>query len=125
MANVADTATAPIEHPGEDQSNELRRRLQAIEPLCMRTYTPSLAVFARSQGSYHYTAEGRKLADFTSGVLVANLGHNPKRWWQRTLGYLSLSAAALAWYCRTFTSSPARSTTTSRWAIHRFRASAQ
>jgi 4-aminobutyrate aminotransferase-like enzyme len=96
MANVADSATAPIEHPGEDQSNELRRRLQAIEPLCMRTYTPSLAVFARSQGSYHYTAEGRKLADFTSGVLVANLGHNPKRWWQRTLGYLNLNAAALA-----------------------------
>lgn len=96
MANVADTAAAPIEHPGEDQSNDLRRRLQAVEPLCMRTFTPSLAVFARSQGSYHYTAEGRKLADFTSGVLVANLGHNPKRWWQRTLGYLNLNATALA-----------------------------
>jgi 4-aminobutyrate aminotransferase-like enzyme len=32
------------------------------------------------------------LADFTSGVLVANLGHNPTRWWQRVMGYLGLEA---------------------------------
>ena len=43
----------------------------------MRTFTPSLAVIARSAGCYHWTPDGRKLADFTSGVLVANLGHNP------------------------------------------------
>ena len=78
MAQAVDSVP-PIEHPGEEQSNDLRRRMQTIEPLCLRTYTPSLAVFARSEGSYHYTPEGRKLADFTSGVLVANLGHNPKR----------------------------------------------
>lgn len=96
MAQTTDSAVEPIEHAGETQSNELRRRLQAIEPLCIRTYTPSLAVFARSEGSYHYTPEGRKLADFTSGVLVANLGHNPKRWWQRLLGYLKVDAAAIA-----------------------------
>ena len=95
MAQAVDSVP-PIEHPGEEQSNDLRRRMQSIEPLCLRTYTPSLAVFARSEGSYHYTPEGRKLADFTSGVLVANLGHNPKRWWQRMLGYLNLSTAALA-----------------------------
>lgn len=95
MAQAVDSVP-PIEHPGEEQSNDLRRRMQTIEPLCLRTYTPSLAVFARSEGSYHYTPEGRKLADFTSGVLVANLGHNPKRWWQRMLGYLNLSTAALA-----------------------------
>ena len=38
-------------------------------------------------------AEGRKLADFTSGVLVANLGHNPTRWWQRVLAVPWASAA--------------------------------
>ncbi len=61
-----------------------------MEPIAQRTYTPSLAVLAKSEGSYHWTPEGRKLADFTSGVLVANLGHNPVRWWQRVNGYLGL-----------------------------------
>ncbi len=83
-----------IEHPGETASNELRRRAAAIEPAALRTYTPSLAVIARSEGSYHWTPEGRKLADFTSGVLVANLGHNPTRWWRRVLDYLGLAQIA-------------------------------
>jgi 4-aminobutyrate aminotransferase-like enzyme len=49
-----------------------------------------MAVLAKSEGSYHYTPEGRKLADFTSGVLVANIGHNPKRWWKRVLELMGL-----------------------------------
>ena len=52
-----------IEHPGEDQSNEDRRFLRETEPLTQRTYTPSLAVVEKSAGSYHWTPEGRKLAD--------------------------------------------------------------
>lgn len=79
-----------IQHPGEDVSNEMRRRALRVESSALRTYTPSLAVLARSQGCYHWTPEGRKLADFSSGVLVANLGHNPTRWWKRVLGYLGL-----------------------------------
>lgn len=94
MAQAADSAVAPIEHPGEEKSNELRARLQTYEPFALRTYTPTLAVFARSEGSYHYTPEGRKLADFTSGVLVANLGHNPTRWWKRVLDYLKINPTA-------------------------------
>ncbi|MBX7168508.1 MAG: aminotransferase class III-fold pyridoxal phosphate-dependent enzyme [Pirellulales bacterium] len=86
-------ANPAIQHPGETQSNELRRRLVRVEPLAQRTYTPSLAALARSAGAYHWTPEGRKLADFTSGVLVANLGHNPARWWQRVFGYLGLPQA--------------------------------
>jgi 4-aminobutyrate aminotransferase-like enzyme len=82
---------APIEHPGEDQSNDIRRRLAAVEPHCIRTFTPSMAVLAKSAGCYHWTPEGRKLADFSSGVLVMNLGHNPSRWWQRVLDYLKLT----------------------------------
>jgi len=79
-----------IHHPGEDVSNTIRRRIDAVEPRCIRTFTPSLAVLAKSAGSYHWTPEGRKLADFSSGVLVMNLGHNPTRWWQRLKDYLGL-----------------------------------
>ena len=59
----------------------------------MRTYTPSLTVIARSEGCYHYTPDERKLADFTSGVLVANLGHNPARWWRRVMEYMGYGEA--------------------------------
>ena len=82
-----------IAHAGEKVSNDLRRRLAAIEPVSLRTYTPSLAVIARSEGCYHHTPEGRKLADFTSGVLVANLGHNPPQWWQRVWEYMGTGVA--------------------------------
>jgi 4-aminobutyrate aminotransferase-like enzyme len=102
---MIDAEKKSIEHPGEAESNAVRRRSAAVEPAALRTYTPSLAVLAKSQGSYHWTPEGRKLADFTSGVLVANLGHNPTRWWKRVLAYLGISSlsdaepyhAALTW----------------------------
>ena len=32
---------------------------------------------SHSAGVFHWTPEGRRLYDFTSGVLVSNLGHNP------------------------------------------------
>src|SRR5690349_19875988 len=86
----------PIQHPGEEKSNEIRQRLATVEPHCLRTFTPSRAVLAKSAGCYHWTPEGRKLADFTSGVLVMNLGHNPTRWWRRVLDYLGLSNLAQA-----------------------------
>ncbi|HEX4149940.1 MAG TPA: aminotransferase class III-fold pyridoxal phosphate-dependent enzyme, partial [Pirellulales bacterium] len=91
MAQLAETLAPPaIQHPGEEASNEIRRRLAAVEPHSIRTFTPSLAVLARSAGSYHWTPEGRQLADFTSGVLVMNLGHNPTRWWRRVSELLGL-----------------------------------
>jgi len=93
QAKVSASSAPPtglIEHEGETISNDLRRRGLEVEPLCLRTFTPSAAVLARSAGAYHWTPEGRKLADFTSGVLVANLGHNPTRWWQRVLSYMGL-----------------------------------
>jgi 4-aminobutyrate aminotransferase-like enzyme len=86
------TAPALIQHPGEERSNDIRQRLAAVEPHCIRTFTPSLAVLAKSAGWHHWTPEGRKLADFSSGVLVMNLGHNPRRWWQRVNDYLGLAA---------------------------------
>ncbi|MGI8982659.1 MAG: aminotransferase class III-fold pyridoxal phosphate-dependent enzyme [Pirellulaceae bacterium] len=86
----------PISHPGEAASNEIRRRLAKVEPHALRTFTPSLAVLAKSAGSYHWTPEGRKLADFSSGVLVMNLGHNPSRWWKRVIEVLHLGGLKTA-----------------------------
>ncbi len=92
MASITKPETDAIQHADELQSNELRCRLAEVEPRSLRTFTPTLAVLAHSAGSYHWTPEGRKLADFTSGVLVANLGHNPARWWQRVIEYLGLGS---------------------------------
>src|SRR5215210_5496973 len=89
MATATDRTA--IKHPGEEASNDYRRRTVESEPIALRTFTPSMTIVAKSAGSYHWTADGRKLADFTSGVLVANLGHNPTRWWQRVLDYLGLA----------------------------------
>ena len=90
MTTAQQQASDRIEHPGEDTSNEYRNIVQRLEPRTLRTFTPSLAVLERSAGAYHWTPEGRKLADFTSGVLVTNLGHNPTRWWNRLVETMQL-----------------------------------
>lgn len=94
MAIATPNTPEPIEHPGEPQSNDIRRRIAAVEPHSLRTFTPSMAVLAKSAGCCHWTPEGRRLADFTSGVLVMNLGHNPTNWWRRVLDYLGLAHLA-------------------------------
>lgn len=88
--------TSPIQYVNEPQSNETRETLTDREPKSLRTFTPSQAVFAKSAGVFHWTPEGRRLYDFSSGVLVANLGHNPRRWMQRFFGYLGWDASAFA-----------------------------
>ncbi|MFM7113171.1 MAG: aspartate aminotransferase family protein, partial [Planctomycetota bacterium] len=70
-------------HHGESVSNELRIGSSRVEPKCLRTFTPSQAVLSSSAGCFHWTPEGRRLLDLTSGVLVANLGHNPCSWMSR------------------------------------------
>ncbi len=82
-----------IEHPNEPTSNSVRRVIDDREPAALRTYTPSQLAIAKSAGVFHWTAEGRKLYDYTSGVLVANLGHNPVEWQRRLLRYLGWPAA--------------------------------
>jgi 4-aminobutyrate aminotransferase-like enzyme len=82
----------PIEHPAEPASNSARADAAAVEPRSLRTFTPSQAVLAKSAGVYHWTPEGRRLFDFSSGVLVANLGHNPVRWTQRFFDYMGWPA---------------------------------
>ncbi len=84
-----------IHHPNENLSNEFRKGMVETEPKSLRTYTPTQAVLAESSGIFHWTPEGRRLYDFTSGVLVANLGHNSAAWMNRFLvymGYRSLLA---------------------------------
>jgi 4-aminobutyrate aminotransferase-like enzyme len=92
--SLGQAACAAIEHHGELGSNDVRRAAARFEPPGLRTYTPTLAVISRSEGCYHFTPEGRRLADFTSGVLVANLGHHPARWWCRVLDYMGLDPSA-------------------------------
>ncbi|HEX4590535.1 MAG TPA: aminotransferase class III-fold pyridoxal phosphate-dependent enzyme, partial [Gemmataceae bacterium] len=79
-------------HPAEPTSNRDREIAAAVEPHSLRTYTPTLAVIARSAGVYHWTPEGRRLYDFTSGVLVTNLGHNPESWMKGFTDYLGWGA---------------------------------
>jgi 4-aminobutyrate aminotransferase-like enzyme len=78
----------PPHHAQESSSNRLRDQIAAFEPHALRTFTPTQAVLARSAGIYHWTPEGRRLYDFTSGVLVANLGHNPSAWMHRFASYM-------------------------------------
>jgi 4-aminobutyrate aminotransferase-like enzyme len=88
--------TAPnfsIHFDHEDRSNAIRDVIATREPHSLRTFTPSQAVLAKSAGVFHWTPEGRRLFDFTSGVLVANLGHNPKRWMARFTEYLGWNPA--------------------------------
>ncbi|MFO1092456.1 MAG: aminotransferase class III-fold pyridoxal phosphate-dependent enzyme, partial [Planctomycetaceae bacterium] len=80
--------TQPIQFAGEDRSNTARAQLTSSEPIALRTYTPTQAVFSKSAGVFHFTPDGRRLYDFTSGVLVSNLGHNPRRWMQRFAQYM-------------------------------------
>src|SRR6059058_1483244 len=84
--------TKPLHLDGEQASNAARDLAARFEPRALRTFTPTQAVLARSAGVYHWTPEGRRLFDFTSGVLVANLGHNPARWASRFARYLSWPA---------------------------------
>jgi 4-aminobutyrate aminotransferase-like enzyme len=86
----------PIQFPNEDRSNAVRRTIAAKEPIAQRTYTPSQAVLAKSAGSFHWTPEGRRLYDYSSGVLVANLGHNPRAWLRRFFDYLGWNPGTLS-----------------------------
>jgi 4-aminobutyrate aminotransferase-like enzyme len=86
---------SPPHHLQENQSNSIRDLSTRYEPHALRTFTPTQAVLARSSGIYHWTPEGRRLYDFTSGVLVANLGHNPTTWMRRFANYMGWNEANL------------------------------
>jgi 4-aminobutyrate aminotransferase-like enzyme len=87
--------TQPIHHANESSSNNTRDQTARFEPKALRTFTPTQAVLGRSAGVFHWTPEGRRLYDFSSGVLVANLGHNPTQWTRRFFKYLNWQPEAL------------------------------
>ena len=60
-----------------------RKRLTDIQPISSRTYTPAVLPVMSSAGAFHWSTAGKRLYDFTSGVLVTNLGHNPVSWLSR------------------------------------------
>lgn len=72
-----------VEFDGEDSSNQIRQTVGRTEPHSLKTYTPTQAVIASAAGAFVWTPEGRRLFDYSSGVLVTNLGHNPRRWMER------------------------------------------
>ena len=89
------TPRPAIEFPGEPKANAVRASLTRGEPVSLRTFTPSQVVIAKSAGVFHWTSDGRRLYDYTSGVLVSNLGHNPRRWMQRFAKYMGWTENAL------------------------------
>jgi 4-aminobutyrate aminotransferase-like enzyme len=82
-----------IRHANEPASNAERESVAQLEPRSLRTFTPTQAVIAKSAGVFHWTPDGRRLYDFSSGVLVSNLGHNPTRWTERFFNYMGWSAS--------------------------------
>ena len=86
MATKADVSIS-IQHDGEPKANAIRERLDAVVGKGQRTYTPSQLTVDKAEGCYIWTVDGRKLLDFTSGVLVANLGHDHPRFEALTRQY--------------------------------------
>lgn len=64
-----------IEHTNEMRGNRLRKAYDCVIGRGLNTYTPTQVVAERAQGCCLWTVDGRRLIDFASGVLVANLGH--------------------------------------------------
>ena len=83
-----------LHHANEPASNAARDDIAEVEPRSLRTWTPTQAVLAKSAGVFHWTPEGRRLYDYSSGVLVANLGHNPRSWLKRFNAYMGWEANA-------------------------------
>jgi 4-aminobutyrate aminotransferase-like enzyme len=81
-------ADHPPRLPDEEISNEARRIIAEKEPAAQRASTPVRLVIAKSAGVFHWTPEGRKLYDYTSGTLVANLGHNHAEWHRALMKYM-------------------------------------
>jgi len=77
-----------IQHEGEPRGNAVRKRLDAVSGRGLRTYTPTQIVVEKAEGVWLYTVDGRKLIDFTSGVLVENLGHAHKKFQELAAKYL-------------------------------------
>jgi 4-aminobutyrate aminotransferase-like enzyme len=95
---------APIRHANETSSNRYREQVIGFEPRALRTFTPTQVVIAKSSGIFHWTSDGKRLYDFSSGVLVSNLGHNPSPWFRRFSEYMGWPREGFASSGQAFTS---------------------
>jgi 4-aminobutyrate aminotransferase-like enzyme len=87
------TATLPrVGVCSEPITLAVRQLTNTWEPVAQRTYTSSQSINSTADGIYFWTPEGRRLFDFTSGVLVANLGHNPPAWTAALHRYMGWTA---------------------------------
>ncbi|HOQ88898.1 MAG TPA: aspartate aminotransferase family protein [Candidatus Hydrogenedentes bacterium] len=64
-----------IHHENEPLGNELREAWSRLVGKGQMTWTPTMAVIQRAKGCYLWTVDGRRLVDFSSGVLVNNIGY--------------------------------------------------
>lgn len=78
-----------IHHENEPLSNAIRERSGNVIGRGQRTYTPTQLVVKKAKGCFLWSADGRKFIDFTSGVLVANLGHGHARFEQLFRQYMA------------------------------------
>ena len=67
--------TVAIRRDGEPNANATRAALHRLVPRGHKTYTPTQLVVRKAAGCRLETVDGARLLDFSSGVLVANLGH--------------------------------------------------
>ena len=84
-----------IEHQIEPKGNLIRKAFADYIGPGQNTYTPTQLAIAKAKGCWLWTEDGRKLLDFTSGVLVQNLGYqHPKfeRYWAAYKKGLPLNA---------------------------------
>jgi len=79
--------SSSIQHEGEPKANAIRERLTTVTAVGQRTYTPTQLVVDRAEGVMLHTVDGRRFIDFTSGVLVANLGHAHPRFEELLIAY--------------------------------------
>ncbi|MBI3119144.1 MAG: aspartate aminotransferase family protein [Candidatus Hydrogenedentes bacterium] len=76
-----------IEHVKEPAGNAIRQAYARLIGRGQSTYTPTEIVVKKAKGVYLWTVDGRKLIDFTSGVLVSNLGYAHPRFEERCKKY--------------------------------------
>ena len=82
-------ASTPIYIDNDSKSNEIRKQTIDLIPKSHKTYTPTQLVVNRAEGVRLWNPEGREFIDFSSGVLVANLGHNHPYFEERYASYIS------------------------------------
>jgi len=76
-----------ISFDNEPKSNALRLLVDQYVGQGQSTWTPTQVVISRAKGRCLWTVEGQRLIDFTSGVLVSNIGYAHRGFEKRLAKY--------------------------------------